>query len=70
MAEIKWKSQDEIDEEMKRPKDPTDVEKLQQENHLLKAQVQANADRAGFQEELIVEMTMLIYQWLSAIDTA
>lgn len=43
------------------PKEPTEIEKLQQENQLLKAQVQANADRADFQEDLIVEMAMMVY---------
>lgn len=34
---------------------------IRQENTLLKAQSQANADRADFQEELIVEMAMIVY---------
>jgi hypothetical protein len=43
------------------PVPPTEIEILQQENLLLKAQAQANADRADFQEELIVEMAMIVY---------
>jgi hypothetical protein len=39
----------------------TPIEELRQENNLLKAKIQANADRADFQEELIVEMAMIVY---------
>lgn len=39
-----------------------EVNELKRENKLLKAQTQANSDRADFQEDLIVEMAMLIYQ--------
>lgn len=41
--------------------DKTMIE-LQDENVLLKAQIHANSERADFQEELIVEMAMDIYQ--------
>lgn len=42
------------------PVPPTEIEILQQENLLLKAQSQANADRADFQEEVITEIIMTI----------
>lgn len=35
---------------------------LKRENVLLKAQSQANSNRADFQEDLIVEMAMMVYQ--------
>lgn len=38
-----------------------EFEGLKQDNQLLKAQSQANSDRADFQEDLIVELAMLIY---------
>ncbi|MFJ7934820.1 hypothetical protein [Sporosarcina sp. NPDC096371] len=38
-----------------------EFEGLKQDNQLLKAQSQANSDRADFQEDLIVEMAMKIY---------
>lgn len=44
------------------PQEPTEIEVLQQENVLLKAQNQALADRTDFHEELIVELAMQIYQ--------
>lgn len=34
---------------------------LEEENHLLKAQVQASDGRQDFQEELIVELAMMVY---------
>ena len=37
------------------------LKELEKENLLLKAQAQANADRADFQEELIVEIAMKVY---------
>lgn len=40
---------------------PTDIEKLQQENHLLKAQVKALTDRGEFQDELIAEIATVVY---------
>lgn len=40
---------------------PTEVEVLQQENKLLKAQVQALNDTTEFHEELIAEMAMILY---------
>lgn len=40
---------------------PDELEILKQENTLLKAQIQAAADRSDFHEELIVEMAMLMY---------
>ena len=44
------------------PVEPTDIELLQQENVLLKRQIQANSDVADFHEELIVELAMEIYK--------
>lgn len=40
----------------------TDVEKLQQENVLLKAQNAALTERADFIEDVIAEMAMALYQ--------
>lgn len=34
---------------------------LEEENHMLKAQVQASDGRQDFQEELIVELAMMVY---------
>ncbi|MER2132583.1 MAG: hypothetical protein ABS896_09235 [Carnobacterium inhibens] len=51
---------EEIEEEKNKPVPPTDIEKLQQENILLKAQAQANADRADFQEEVLAEIILTI----------
>lgn len=42
------------------PKRPT-VESLQAENKLLKAQLQAQSDRADFIEDCIAEMAMAVY---------
>lgn len=35
---------------------------LEQENHLLKAQIQVNSDRTDFHEDLIAEIAMMVYQ--------
>ena len=51
---------EEIEEEKNRPTPPTDIEILQQENKLLKAQVQASDDRADFQEEILTEIILMI----------
>ncbi|OZS77445.1 hypothetical protein CF394_11220 [Tetzosporium hominis] len=37
------------------------VQALEDENHLLKAQVKAGDDRQDFQEELIVELATIVY---------
>ncbi|MED3549949.1 hypothetical protein [Cytobacillus praedii] len=39
----------------------SDIEKLQQENILLKAQNKVLTDRTDFHEELIAELAMLVY---------
>lgn len=44
------------------PPEPSETEKLQKEVQLLKAQSQANADRADFQEEVITEIIFALYQ--------
>lgn len=41
--------------------EPTEVEVLQQENKLLKAQVEALTYTSEFHEELIAEMAMVLY---------
>lgn len=41
--------------------EPTEIELLQQENKLLKAQVEALSLTADFHEELIAEMAMVVY---------
>ena len=43
------------------PKKLTDVEQLQQENKLLKAQLQAQAERSDFIEDCIAEMAGVVY---------
>ena len=43
------------------PKPPTDIEVLQQENTLLKAQVGALSSQNDFHEELIVELANQVY---------
>lgn len=43
------------------PIEPTEIEILQQENKLLKGQVLANADVLEFQEEVIFELIMKVY---------
>jgi hypothetical protein len=50
-----------INNEDSRTKGTAELELLKQENTLLKAQVQAAADRSEFHEELIAEMAMLLY---------
>ena len=57
---IETRPQEEIDEEKNKPVPLTEIEKLQQENLLLKAQSQANADRADFQEEVLAEIILTI----------
>lgn len=39
-----------------------ELQKLKQENKLLKAQSQANTDKADFQDEVITEIIMTLYQ--------
>lgn len=41
--------------------EPPEVVELRKENALLSAQVQANADRADFQEEVISEIILTIF---------
>lgn len=61
MAIVHWKSKQQIEEEqINRP--PTEIELLQQENILLKAQNKALRDITDFHEELIVELAMMVYQ--------
>ncbi len=43
------------------PPEPTPIERLEEENKLLKAQSNALSERADFVEDLIAEMAMLIY---------
>lgn len=50
-----------IKHENNRTKGTAEMDLLEQENTLLKAQVQASADRSDFHEELIAEMAMLVY---------
>lgn len=57
---IEGRPKEEIEEEKNKPVPLTEIEKLQQENLLLKAQSQANADRADFQEEVLTEIIMTI----------
>lgn len=57
---VEARPKEEIEAEKNRPVPPTDIEKLQQENLLLKAQAQANADRADFQEEVLAEIILTI----------
>ncbi|VDG96792.1 Uncharacterised protein [Lysinibacillus sphaericus] len=45
-----------------RPQEPTEIEKLQQENTLLKAQNQALTERADFIEDVVAEMAAQVYQ--------
>jgi len=56
-------SQEEIDELTKpQPTEPTELDKLIQENVLLKAQNAALAERADFIEDVIAEMAAQVYQ--------
>ncbi|WP_336759450.1 hypothetical protein [Paenibacillus sp. USHLN196] len=56
-------SQEEIDELTKpQPEEPSDLEKLKQENILLKAQNAALTERADFIEDVIAEMAAQVYQ--------
>lgn len=60
---IETATEEEIGEANYIPPQPlTEIELLQNENKLLKAQVQANADISDFHEELIVELAMMVYQ--------
>ncbi|MEH7389664.1 hypothetical protein [Bacillus sp. JJ1474] len=43
------------------PAEPSPLEKLQQDNILLKAQNQALIERTDFHEELIAELAMFVY---------
>jgi hypothetical protein len=43
------------------PREPTEIEKLQQENILLKAQNQALSDRTDFHEDVLSEIILTIY---------
>lgn len=43
------------------PKPPKTLEELERENKLLKAQLQAQSDRADFIEDCIAEMAMQVY---------
>lgn len=43
------------------PKKLTDVEQLQQENKLLKAQLKAQTERSDFIEDCIAEMAGVVY---------
>ncbi|WP_411735000.1 hypothetical protein [Paenibacillus sp. M2] len=53
----------EIDELTKpQPEEPSDLEKLKQENILLKAQNAALTERADFIEDVIAEMAAQVYQ--------
>ncbi|WP_339787048.1 hypothetical protein NSQ38_03220 [Paenibacillus sp. FSL R7-0313] len=60
---IEGLSQEEIDELTKpQPEEPSDLEKLKQENILLKAQNAALTERADFIEDVIAEMAAQVYQ--------
>lgn len=48
-------------EKIEVPEKKSDVEQLQQENKLLKAQLQAQTDRSDFIEECIAEMAGVVY---------
>lgn len=43
------------------PQEPTEIEILQQENKILKAQIQALNATSEFHEELIAEMAIVLY---------
>lgn len=56
-------SQEEIDELTKpQPEEPSELDKLKQENILLKAQNAALTERADFIEDVIAEMAAQVYQ--------
>lgn len=48
--------------EANKPVELTEIEQLQQENLLLKAQNNALSERADFIEDIIAEMAMQVYQ--------
>lgn len=48
-------------EKIEVPEKKSDVEQLQQENKLLKAQLQAQTERSDFIEDCIAEMAGVIY---------
>ena len=48
-------------EKIEVPEKKSDVEQLQQENKLLKAQLQAQTERSDFIEDCIAEMAGIIY---------
>ena len=48
-------------EKIEVPEKKSDVEKIQQENKLLKAQLQAQTERSDFIEDCIAEMAGVIY---------
>lgn len=58
---VEGATQEYIDHENNRTKGTAELDLLKQENTLLKAQVQAAADRSDFHEELIAEMAMQVY---------
>jgi len=51
-----------LEAEANKPPDLTEVEQLQKENQLLKAQNNALSERADFIEDIIAEMAMQVYQ--------
>lgn len=64
MAKITWKTQEEIEKELQEQVNQKplseEVDELKKENALLKAQNQANADRADFHEEVLAEIILAI----------
>lgn len=56
----KWHDENPI--KQPEPQPPTDMELLQRENKLLKAQIKASDERADFHEEVLAEIIMSISQ--------
>ena len=45
-----------------KPLETSRIEGLEAQNALMKAQIQASSDRADFQDDLIAEIAMIVYQ--------